>query len=321
MIPPVLPSDLLQVQAWHCSPAKEGPDCGANRLPGLSDLLQVNSWPAVADKGPTRTPLGKMLALKGLRVPAVAKGPAARTRLSTKAAAYVPSACGSPLDPAAPCWTPAAARAPQEEEEEVERWWTPAAAAQPPSVPAPAAPAAPEPAAVVAAPVAAKAPRAADDEARAESTTVMLRNLPPCYTRQMLMDLLAKKGLSHHVDFLYLPINFELSQNVGYSFLNLTCKEQTERLFDAFEGFRDWGVESDRVCSVSWSDTQGLDANIERYRNSPIMRNEVPDEFKPTLLSDGAPVALPKPTRQLRTLRCRKGHGLRLAQDSDSCSQ
>ncbi|CAK0824404.1 unnamed protein product, partial [Prorocentrum cordatum] len=290
--PPALPgpSDLLHVQPWPCAPAKEGPDCCSKRLPGLSDLLQLqtNSKPTTAATEPTHTPFGRLLALRGLRSPAAAAAPATRTRLSTRAAAFVP---GAP----SPCGAPAAAP-----RQALQLAFPPPG---PPSVREPAASAA-------AAPAAAEAPLAAAGGGCAETTTVMLRNLPPCYTRQMLIDLLAKKGLSQHVDFLYLPMNFQLSQNVGYSFLNVTSKEQTERLFEVFESFQDWGVDSDRLCSVCWSDTQGLDANIERYRNSPIMRKEVPDEYKPTLLSNGVPVALPKPTRQLRSLRCRRGHGV-----------
>jgi hypothetical protein len=153
------------------------------------------------------------------------------------------------------------------------------------------------------------APRVESDK----GTTVMMRNLPPCYTRQRLIDLLALHGFSHHCDFLYLPINFEISQNVGYAFLNLVSQAQLERFFRVFEGFSDWGVDSKQVCTVCWSETKGLEANIERYRNSPIMRDEVSDEFKPTLLVSGRPVALPKPTKDLRSLRSRKGNKLAAA--------
>ena len=33
---------------------------------------------------------------------------------------------------------------------------------------------------------------------------------------------------------------------------------------------------------MNWSHPyQGLDAHIERYRNSPVMHEDVPDEYKP----------------------------------------
>ncbi|CAK0827711.1 unnamed protein product [Prorocentrum cordatum] len=108
-------------------------------------------------------------------------------------------------------------------------------------------------------------------------------------------------------------MNFQRSQNVGYGFLNLTSEEQTSRFFNVFDGFHDWAVDSDHLSSVCWSNTQGLRANLERYRNSPIMREEVPDTFKPCLLSGGHELALPGPTREfLRRLRCRRAHGIRV---------
>jgi len=106
-------------------------------------------------------------------------------------------------------------------------------------------------------------------------------------------------------------MNFQRSQNVGYGFLNLTSEEQTSRFFNVFDGFHDWAVDSDHLSSVCWSNTQGLRANLERYRNSPIMRAEVPDGFKPTLLVDGRPIPFPSPTTDLRSLRFRKGHGIK----------
>ncbi|CAK0850720.1 unnamed protein product [Prorocentrum cordatum] len=158
-------------------------------------------------------------------------------------------------------------------------------------------------------------PRSAEmldsEHAEENATTVMLRNLPPSYTRQMLIDMIAAKGFLRHCDFLYLPINFKRNLNVGYAFLNFTSREQTELFFAAFEGFSGWDVPSGQVCSVCWSETKGLKANIERYRNSPIMRAEVPDGFKPTLLVDGRPIPFPSPTTDLRSLRFRKGHGIK----------
>jgi hypothetical protein len=144
-----------------------------------------------------------------------------------------------------------------------------------------------------------------------EGTTVMLKNLPPQYTRDMLKELLQSEGFLHHCNFLYLPMNFQNSQNVGYSFVNLTSEEQARRFFNAFEGFRSWVVDSDQAGSVCWSNVAGLRANIERYRNSPIMRSDVPEPFKPILLSGVQELPLPDAnSKQMRRLRSRKNHGL-----------
>lgn len=151
-----------------------------------------------------------------------------------------------------------------------------------------------------------------DHESSPEGNTLMLKVLPRQYNRDMLIELLRSEGFLQHCNFLYLPMNFKSSQNVGYAFLNITCKEQTNRFFDVFDGFRNWAVDSDLASTVWWSDTKGLSDNIERYRNSPMMRDDVPDMFKPILLSGGRRVAFPSPTKQhLRRIRRRKGHGAR----------
>jgi len=251
---------------------------------GRNDLLHFQAWPSAAtkaaegcaDEGGAAVPSTRTPLARGKMLALGRRGADGieRTPLSTKAAAFVPPLQSS-LQPLPTVLAPAArwGRAPAQEE------------------------------------AAGGAPRAEGPE----GGTVMMRNLPPCYTRQRLIDLLALHGFSQHCDFLYLPVNFELSQTVGYAFLNLASQAHLERFFRVFEGFSDWGVESEQVCNVCWSETQGREANIERYRNSPVMRDEVPDEFKPTLLVGGRPVALPRPTRQLRSLRSRKGQKLATA--------
>jgi len=46
-------------------------------------------------------------------------------------------------------------------------------------------------------------------------------------------------------------------------------------------------------------DTQGLRANIERFRNNPVMSDAVPDMFKPALYVGKREVPFPGPTRAL----------------------
>merc|ERR1719498_778285 len=72
------------------------------------------------------------------------------------------------------------------------------------------------------------------------------------------------------------------------------------------QGFSQWKVQSLNVCEVSWSDPlQGLDAHVDRYRNSPLMHEAVPDMYKPVLLKDGIRISFPPPTKKLRAPRVR----------------
>merc|ERR1711865_71137 len=138
--------------------------------------------------------------------------------------------------------------------------------------------------------------------------TLMLRNLPNNYTRAMLLSLLDAEGFSGQYDFVYLPIDFKSHASLGYAFVNLSTTKAAERCWKEFEGFNKWVVPSSKVCSVNWSTPfQGLDSHVERYRNSPVMHEHVPDEYKPMLLSDGNRLPFPPPTKKIRAPRIRPG--------------
>jgi len=144
-------------------------------------------------------------------------------------------------------------------------------------------------------------------EAKAQGwTTVMMRNVPHSYTCDKLIGLLESKGFSKWFDFVYVPINFTHMLGVGYAFVNMTSQERAEEFVLAFEGFDGWESSfSKTACAMHWSVYQGLEENISRYRNSPLMCEEVPAFYKPVLLKDGVRIEFPKPTKQLRTLRRR----------------
>lgn len=133
----------------------------------------------------------------------------------------------------------------------------------------------------------------------AEKTTVMMRNLPNDYSRDELLALLDKEGFQGLYDLVYLPIDFSSASGLGYSFVNLVSLEFAKRFRTHFHQFDNWGVCSEKCCDVSGSAThQGLQANIERYRNSPVMHEAVPDEYRPVIFSRGVRVAFPAPTRR-----------------------
>jgi len=128
-------------------------------------------------------------------------------------------------------------------------------------------------------------------------TTVMIRNLPSQYTRSMMIELLEDEGFEGTYDLVYVPMDFSGNRCLGYSFVNFLTPSDASRCWQAFNGFSDWEASGEAACQVVWSDPhQGFDALVERYRNSPVMHESVPEEWKPACFTDGVRVAFPAPT-------------------------
>jgi len=123
-------------------------------------------------------------------------------------------------------------------------------------------------------------------------TTVMLRNIPNKYTREMLIKQLCidYKGL---FDFIYLPIDFKNKCNVGYAFINFRTFATCDRFINAFHGVEVRkclpGLNSKKVVEVTPARVQGLAENVRRLRNSPVM-NQLQDhpEWMPLLFNENS---------------------------------
>lgn len=140
-----------------------------------------------------------------------------------------------------------------------------------------------------------------------EQTTVMMRNVPNNYTRDMLINLLDKEGFRGLYNFLYLPMDFNSGACLGYAFVNLVNVEAVPGFWRRFHGFSRWSVPSRKVCHVTWSGPhQGYQAHVERYRNSPVMHPSVPEEYRPVVFLNGERVSFPLPARAPRVPRVRR---------------
>lgn len=134
-------------------------------------------------------------------------------------------------------------------------------------------------------------------------TTVMMRNLPDAYTRQMVLDLLVAAGYEGSFDLVYVPINFDSNLNLGCAFVNFVEPDAADTFRRQISGFSDWCVPSDKVCEATWGEARGLSALIDRYRNSPVMHDSVPEQFKPALFRGFERIPFPPPTKRLRPPR------------------
>merc|ERR1712151_1480168 len=98
----------------------------------------------------------------------------------------------------------------------------------------------------------------------------------------------------------------------------MVSPSDAERAFVVLQGFNEWKkFSSSKVLEGAWGDPlQGLQPHVDRYKNSPVMHADVPDEFRPLLFKDGVRIDFPPPTRKLRAARV-KGGKMPDADDND----
>jgi len=148
-------------------------------------------------------------------------------------------------------------------------------------------------------------------------TTVMLRNIPNKYTREMLIKQLSL-DFTGEFDFMYLPIDFKNKCNVGYGFINFRTQDSCERFIGLFHGVDVRkclpGLNSKKIVEVTPARVQGLTENVRRLKNSPVM-NQLQDhpEWMPLLFDeDGIDQPFPMPDQPLPPVkprgRNREGH-------------
>ncbi|CAE7367925.1 ML3 [Symbiodinium necroappetens] len=132
-------------------------------------------------------------------------------------------------------------------------------------------------------------------------TTVMLRNLPACFSRGRLIYLLAKEGFAGTFDFLYVPLCFREKVSLCYAFINFLDVDTVARFWKHFCGFKNWGLPSAHVAEVCWcARHQGLSEAIAYYQNNSVMHPSVPDECKPVLFYKGSRTFFPAPTKRIK---------------------
>lgn len=130
-------------------------------------------------------------------------------------------------------------------------------------------------------------------------STLLLKGLPVNFCRARLMELLNAEGFSGLYDFVYMPVDLLTWANYGFAFVNFTSASVAKR---AFNEFAHYSINQGQdLVEANYSEKdQGLDALIERHRNSPIMHKDMPDQYRPLLLRDGVVVELPAPTKKIK---------------------
>lgn len=134
-----------------------------------------------------------------------------------------------------------------------------------------------------------------------EGCVFCMRNIPNKWTRARLLALLNANGFNGKYTFVYFPIDFRTSRALGYAFVCLESRLFALQFKESFEGFDQWSGGSKKVCTVDTSkEHRSLTALIQHFRDSTVMHEAVPDEFRPVLLENGVHVPMPPPTRCLK---------------------
>ncbi|CAD7947071.1 unnamed protein product [Amoebophrya sp. A120] len=114
----------------------------------------------------------------------------------------------------------------------------------------------------------------ASQGAEAEGVTMMLKNIPNKYTREMLVRRL-EEDYKGSMNFLYMPIDFVTECNVGYCFINFRTQAQADSFKVSYNGWHTKkvlpGYNSNKIAEVSPAAVQGLYLNLERLKRSPLL--------------------------------------------------
>jgi len=137
-------------------------------------------------------------------------------------------------------------------------------------------------------------------------TTLMLKQLPQTFARGALATLLNSLGFEGMYDFIYMPMNLLTKTSFTYAFVNMVSAEVAEQCRQQLDNYSNWPVPNSKACVALWAVQQGLEVNVERYRNSPVMHPSVPGDFKPALYKEGREVPFPPPTRELKAPKARR---------------
>lgn len=155
--------------------------------------------------------------------------------------------------------------------------------------------------------------KAWEDVGEEAITTAMLRNIPNKYTMELLVEQLEQHHLGQF-DFVYLPMDFKNKCNGGYAFVNFRTAEAYQTCFDLFNGMdvksllggASYGGK--KVMEVSPARVQGFEENVQRLRNSPVMRELLQKpEWMPLIFdSNGDKIPFPAPERVLDPIKPRR---------------
>lgn len=100
--------------------------------------------------------------------------------------------------------------------------------------------------------------------------TVMMRNIPNRYTKQMVVEEIDEAGFSGLYDFFYLPIDSMRGSNRGFAFLNWKSPSFAAQFKSVFEGMKMKHFKSTKRIAIAAATLQGYEANYSHYMDKLV---------------------------------------------------
>lgn len=138
-------------------------------------------------------------------------------------------------------------------------------------------------------------------------TTLIFRNLS--LSTDSFMTRLNKEGFTGRYDFVYQPCSFKSGKLLNFFIVNMVSPQDAWTCFHQFnlcwnmDFFDEYEDAESFVQFAEHNEARGLFALTQKYRNSPVMHEDVPAEWKPKLFCNGQEVQFPKPEKLLKRPR------------------
>jgi hypothetical protein len=129
---------------------------------------------------------------------------------------------------------------------------------------------------------------AGSSQPETQQTTLMIRNVPVLYTRDMLAAEWLNEGT---YDLLYLPYCCNTQRNLSYAFINFTSEAAALTFVQKWQKQRLAHFSSRKPLNISFADVQGLEPNLLELKKKRVNRVKV-EQCQPLIFSQGRAVPM-----------------------------
>jgi hypothetical protein len=118
------------------------------------------------------------------------------------------------------------------------------------------------------------------ENSRGTITTLMIRNIPPKYTQEMLLK---EWPSTWAYDLLYLPCSAKTKRNSGYAFVNFTTEAAARFFLEMWAGMRLAHFSRNKPLSIIPARVQGRNTILELFSQNDVHIKK-PLDFQPAII-------------------------------------